>query len=74
MMQTDKHRNASVFILAMFLNSVRNTMTIPMLNICTPPPAMYSMNACTGRAFARDMVRFHARLKECVACYAKAKL
>ena len=54
MMQTDKYRNASVFIPAMFLNSVRNAMrTIPMLNICTPPPDMYNMNAYMGRAFAR---------------------
>jgi hypothetical protein len=32
-----------------------------MLNICTPPPDMYNMNACIGSDFAGEMARSHAR-------------
>ena len=34
---------------------------MPMLKICTPPPDMYSMNACMGRDFAGATARSHAR-------------
>ena len=41
MVQTDKHNNTPAFIPAMFSNGVKSNMkTIPMLNICTPPPDM----------------------------------
>ena len=35
--------------------------TMPMLNICTPPPDMYNMNACMGSDFAGAMAKSHAR-------------
>jgi len=47
---------------AIFLNGVRRSMnTMPMLNIWTPPPDMYNMNACMGRDFAGEMARSQAR-------------
>lgn len=52
-----------LLIPARFLNGLSSNMnTIPMLNICTPPPDMYSMNACIGNDFAGEMARSHARL------------
>ena len=52
-----------MFIAAKFLNGLKSSMnTIPMLNICTPPPDMYSMNACMGSDFAGEMAKSHARL------------
>ena len=45
------------------MNGLRSSMkTMPMLNIWTPPPDMYSMNACIGRDFAGEMARSQARL------------
>jgi hypothetical protein len=45
------------------LNGLRRSMnTIPMLNICTPPPDMYSMNACMGSDFAGPVAKSSARL------------
>lgn len=35
--------------------------TIPMLNICTPPPDIYNMNACMGSCFAGLVAKSHAR-------------
>jgi len=50
------------FMPAMFLNGVRRSMnTMPMLKIWTPPPDMYSMNACMGRDFAGAMANSQAR-------------
>jgi hypothetical protein len=36
--------------------------TMPMLKICTPPPDMYSMNACMGKDFMGEMAKSHAFL------------
>ena len=47
---------------ARFLNGLERSMnTMPMLKICTPPPDMYSMNACMGRDFAGENARSQAR-------------
>ena len=35
--------------------------TMPMLKIWTPPPDMYSINACIGRAFAGAIATSQAR-------------
>lgn len=35
---------------------------MPMLKIWTPPPDMYSMNACMGSDFAGEMAKSQARL------------
>ena len=35
---------------------------MPMLKIWTPPPDMYSINACIGRAFAGAIAASQARL------------
>jgi hypothetical protein len=40
---------------------MRSMTTIPMLNICTPPPDMYSMNACIGSDFAGAVAKSSAR-------------
>ena len=51
-----------VFMEARFLNGLESSMkTMPMLKICTPPPDMYSMNACMGRDFAGENARSQAR-------------
>ena len=51
------------FIAAMFLNGLRRSMkTMPILNICTPPPDMYNMNACIGSDFAGEIAKSHALL------------
>jgi hypothetical protein len=53
----------AVLIAAIFLNGVKRSMnTIPILNICTPPPDMYNMNACIGNDLAGDIAKAHARL------------
>lgn len=53
----------AAFMPAIFLNGESRSMnTMPMLKICTPPPDMYSMNACMGRDFAGESARSHARL------------
>lgn len=55
--------NVPVLIPARFLNGLLSSMnTIPMLKIWTPPPDMYSMNACMGRDFAGAIAKSHARL------------
>lgn len=55
-----KGANAAL-IAATFLNGLNISMnTIPMLKIWTPPPDMYSMNACIGRDLAGEMARSHA--------------
>lgn len=56
-----KGANAA-FIPAIFLKGERRSMnTIPMLNICTPPPDMYNINACIGRDLAGEIARSQAR-------------
>lgn len=35
---------------------------MPMLKICTPPPDMYSMNACMGSDFTGEIAKSHAFL------------
>jgi len=35
---------------------------MPMLKICTPPPDMYSINACIGSDLAGEIAKSHARL------------
>ena len=50
-----------MLIAAAFLNGLNiNMNTIPMLKIWTPPPDMYSMNACIGSDLAGEMARSHA--------------
>ena len=39
-----------------------NIATMPMLNIWTPPPDMYSMKNCIGSCLAGAMAKSHARL------------
>jgi len=52
----------AVLIAAMFVNGlIRSMNTIPMLNICTPPPDMYSMKACMGSDLAGLIAKSHAR-------------
>jgi hypothetical protein len=44
-----------------FLNGESKSMaTMPMLKICTPPPDMYSMNACIGNDLTGEMANSHA--------------
>jgi hypothetical protein len=41
--------NAPAFAVDKFLKGESKSIaTMPMLKICTPPPDMYSMNACMG--------------------------
>ena len=50
------------FIPTIFLNGDNNNInTMPMLKICTPPPDMYSMNACIGKDFAGPIAASQAR-------------
>lgn len=35
---------------------------MPMLKICTPPPDMYSMNACMGKDLTGEMAKSQAFL------------
>ena len=52
-----------VLIAARFLNGLESSMnTMPMLKICTPPPDMYSMNACMGSDLAGEIAKSHALL------------
>jgi len=52
----------AVLIAATLLNGLISSMnTIPMLNICTPPPDMYNIKACIGSDFAGEMARSQAR-------------
>ena len=43
-----------------------------MLNICTPPPDIYSMMACMGRDLAGEIASSHARLFFSFCCDASA--
>jgi hypothetical protein len=53
-----REAGAPSFIPARFLDGERSSMnTIPLLNICTPPPGMYSMNVCMGSDFAGAMAK-----------------
>jgi len=46
-----------------FLNGESRSMaTMPMLKIWTPPPDMYSMNACMGRDLTGEMAKSQALL------------
>ena len=57
-----KLQNMPSFIPAMLLNGDSNSInTMPMLKIWTPPPDMYSINACIGRAFAGAIATSQAR-------------
>lgn len=61
----------AAFIPAIALNGFNNSInTIPMLNICTPPPDMYSMNACIGSDLAGEMAKSHARFSLSALCEA----
>jgi hypothetical protein len=54
--------NVPSFIPAIPLNGDSNSInTMPMLKIWTPPPDMYSINACIGRAFAGAIATSQAR-------------
>jgi hypothetical protein len=57
------------FIPATFLNGDSSNMnTMPMLKIWTPPPDMYSINACIGRAFAGAIATSQARFSFRESC------
>lgn len=57
------HANAPMFIDERFLNGERRSIaTMPMLKICTPPPDMYSMNACMGSDLSGEMAKSQAFL------------
>ena len=57
------------FIPAIFLNGESNNInTIPMLKIWTPPPDMYSINACIGKAFAGANAASQARFSFRESC------
>ena len=59
---TKKH-NAPSFIPDRFLNGESRSMaTMPMLKICTPPPDMYSMNACMGKDLTGEIAKSQAFL------------
>jgi hypothetical protein len=46
-----------------FLNGEsRSIATMPVLKICTPPPDMYSMNACMGSDLSGEMAKSQAFL------------
>ena len=63
MHHTEGTGHAPVLMAAKFLNGLRRSMkTMPMLKICTPPPLMYSMNACIGSDLAGEIARSQARL------------
>ena len=54
-------RNAPVLTVDRFLNGESKSMaTMPMLKICTPPPDMYSMNACIGNDLTGEIANSHA--------------
>lgn len=58
----DKVEYVPALIPAKFLNGDKRSMkTTLMLNICTPPPDMYNMNACIGNDLAGEMARSQAR-------------
>jgi len=53
--------NAELMV-AMFLNGlIRSMNTMPILNICTPPPDMYNMKACIGSDLAGPIAKSQAR-------------
>jgi hypothetical protein len=53
----------AIFIDERFLNGEsRSIATMPMLKICTPPPDMYSMNACMGSDLSGEMAKSQAFL------------
>ena len=46
-----------------FLNGESSSIaTMPMLKICTPPPDMYSMNACMGSDLSGEIAKSQAFL------------
>ncbi len=46
-----------------FLNGESKSIaTIPILKICTPPPDMYSMNACIGKDLTGEIAKSQAFL------------
>ena len=52
---------APVFTVDRFLNGdSKSIATMPMLKICTPPPDMYSMNACIGSDLTGEMANSQA--------------
>ena len=54
---------------ARFLKGLERSMnTMPMLKICTPPPDMYSMNACMGNCLAGEIATSHARFSFNASC------
>lgn len=63
----------AVLIAAKFLNGLSSSInTIPILNICTPPPDIYNINACIGRDFAGEMAKSQARFSFSEAYEAEA--
>lgn len=55
--------NVPSFIPDRFLNGEsRSIATMPMLKICTPPPDMYSMNACMGNDLTGEIAKSQAFL------------
>lgn len=59
----ESENDVPLLIDARFLNGLERSMnTMPMLNIWTPPPDIYSMKACIGRDLAGATAKSHARL------------
>jgi len=55
--------NAPSFMEDRFLNGESKSIaTIPILKICTPPPDMYSMNACIGKDLTGEIAKSQAFL------------
>ena len=56
-----------------FLNGESKSIaTIPILKICTPPPDMYSMNACIGSDLTGEMAKSHALFTFSASCESSA--
>jgi hypothetical protein len=52
---------APVFAVDRFLKGESKSIaTMPMLKICTPPPDMYSMNACIGSDLSGEIANSQA--------------
>lgn len=57
----EKEANAPVFMPERFLKGESKSIaTMPMLKICTPPPDMYSMNACMGSDLSGEIAKSQA--------------
>lgn len=55
--------NAVLIVETALMGFKRSMAKMPILNICTPPPDMYSMNAFIGSDLAGDIARSQARVR-----------